>query len=58
MPNGVEDVVEIVRIEFLVPPPERVMLVGLSDVVRPDGELDVSETVPAKLLRLVTLIVD
>ncbi len=35
------------------------MLVGLREAVRPEGETpDESETVPAKLLRLVRVIVD
>ncbi len=41
-----------------VPPAGKLMLVGLSEAVSPDGDTDdASVTVPAKLLTLVTWIV-
>ena len=54
-----DDVVETVSMEFAVPPPRRVMFIGLRLVVGPALETTaVSRIVPAKLLMLVTLIVD
>ena len=45
--------------EFAVPPPTRVMLFGFRLVVSPAGvDVDVRDTVPEKLLRLVTLMVE
>ena len=47
------------RVEVPVPPDVRVTLVGLSVSVGPVGELDaVSVTVPVKLLRLLSVIVE
>jgi hypothetical protein len=49
----------MVSIEFAVPPPTRVILLGFRLVVNPRGvDEDVSDTVPEKLFRLVTLIVE
>ena len=54
-----EAVVETVSIELAVPPPRSVMFAGLRLVVGPDDEtVAVRNTVPAKLLMLVTLTVD
>ena len=56
---AVDEVVETVSIELAVPPPRRVMFNGLRLVVGPPIETNaVSRIVPAKLLMLVTLIVD
>ena len=47
------------RVDDPEPPEVRATLVGLRDVVRPDGEtVGESETVPEKLLRLVRLMVE
>jgi len=55
----VEAVVETVSMELAVPPPRSVMFAGLRLVVGPDDEtVAVRNTVPAKLLMLVTLTVD
>jgi hypothetical protein len=56
----VEAVVETVSIELAVPPPLSVMFAGLRLVVGPDDEetVAVRNTVPAKLLMLVTMTVD
>ena len=52
-------IVETVSKELAVPPPRRVMFDGFNDAVGPDGEtVAVRMTVPAKLLMLVTLMVD
>ena len=52
-------VVEMVSIEFAVPPPTSVILLGFRLVVSPAGvDEDVRDTVPEKLLRLVTLMVE
>ncbi len=52
-------VVLIVRVEVADPPALNVTLVGLSVVVTPAGEeVAVSDTVPAKPLILVTVMVD
>jgi hypothetical protein len=49
----------MVRMEFAVPPPSRVTLLGFRLVVSPRGEdVDVRDTVPEKLFRLVTLMVE
>ena len=54
-----EAVVETVSMELAVPPPRSVMFAGLRLVVGPDDEtVAVRNTVPAKLLMLVTLTVD
>ena len=54
-----EAVVETVSVELAVPPPRSVMFAGLRLVVGPDDEtVAVRNTVPAKLLMLVTLTVD
>ena len=56
---GVDEVAVNVSMELAVPPPRRVMFIGLRLVVGPGIEMDaVSRIVPAKLLMLVTLIVD
>jgi len=48
-----------VRVDVPVPPLVRVMLEGLSDAVRPEGETFVErETVPVKPLRLVRVMVE
>ena len=48
-----------VRVDVPVPPLLRVMLEGLSDAVRPEGETFVErETVPVKPLRLVRVMVE
>jgi len=47
------------RVEEPVPPDERETLAGLSDMLRPAGELvEDRATVPAKLFRLVSVIVE
>lgn len=49
----------VVRVDVPVPPLVRVMLEGLTDAVRPEGETLVErETVPVKPLRLVTVTVE
>ena len=49
----------MVSVDVPVPPDVRVMLVGLSEAVVPEGEVDVARlTVPAKPLRLVRVTVD
>ena len=54
---GFEELTDNVAVP--VPPEERETLVGLSDRVRPEGELvPDSATVPAKLLRLDRVIVE
>ena len=48
-----------VSVDVPVPPRVRVMLEGLTDAVRPEGETFVErETVPEKPLRLVRVIVE
>ena len=48
-----------VSVDVPVPPLVRVMLEGLTDAVRPEGETLVErETVPVKPLRLVTVTVE
>ncbi len=48
-----------VRVDVPVPPLLRVMLEGLSDAVRPEGETFADrETVPVKPLRLVRVMVE
>lgn len=58
VPIGVEDWVETVRIDVVVPPDERLTLEGLSEADGPEGE-DVADsvTVPEKPFRLESVIV-
>ena len=56
MPVAVEFAVSV---DVPVPPLARVMLEGLTDAVRPEGETFVErETVPVKPFRLVTVIAE
>lgn len=57
-PVGVEDWVEMVRVEVALFPDERATLVGPSDVAGPDGEETAeSVMVPEKLFKLESVIV-
>lgn len=56
--GGVEDVVDIVSVEFPVPPEARLTLVGLKPNVSPAGETEsVIVTEPVNPPRLVNVII-